>query len=99
VIVFDQPALYGENGRAPYYAARGSDRRSGITLRLPVELIERLAQAEQELGVAVSDLVAVYVQREVDEALSRKARFLNDLDDHSRIHAWMPSGTPIEGDA
>ncbi len=98
MIIFDQPALYGENGRAPYYAARGSDRRSGITLRLPVELIERLAEAEQELGVAVSDLVAVHVQAGIDDALLRKERMLNDLEDHSRIVGWMPSGTPIERD-
>lgn len=99
MIVYDQPDLYGANGQSPWYAAKGSDRRSNVNLYLPIELIERLAEAEKDLGIAVSDLVAAYAERGVSEAKDRQQRMLDTLDDHDRIVGWMPSGTPIERDA
>ncbi len=96
----DTVPLYGGITRAPYCAASGSDgRRQQITLQLPAQVVDLLASAEKELGIAASDLAARYIEREVGEALLRKQRFLRDLDDHDRIVGWTPDGTFLDRDS
>lgn len=98
VTIIDNQPLIGSPDRVdvPWWAAKGSRfEREQVLLLLPDSLVEALRELQDQLGIAASDLVASYVQRGVEDARSRRRRFLDDLDDPSRIKGWMPSGTPI----
>lgn len=75
-----------------------SAQRQEVTLHLPASVIELLAQVEQELGIAASDLVAYWVRGGASEALRSKERELGILIDHTRIVGWLPSGHAVTRD-
>lgn len=94
----DQVPLIGspENPDVPWWAAKGSHHpRTEISVQLPARLIDELWDLQDEMGIAVSDLVASYVQRGTEDAKSRRRRYLDDVEDLSNVKGWMPSGTPI----
>jgi hypothetical protein len=85
-----------ERREVPWWAAKGTgDTATTVEVQLPERLVERLWELQAEFGIAVSDLVASYVERGVEDAWTRRSRSLADIEDHSRIKGWMPSGTPI----
>lgn len=78
----------------PWWAPKGTNDRTPVTLNLPAALVDRLAKLEPVLGIAASDLAAFYIERGSDDAILRRSRMLGDIDDHFRIKGWLPDGTP-----
>jgi hypothetical protein len=65
-----------------------------VTITLPPDLAADLAAFADTLGLDPDEIVAHHMRRAVYEGVNRRERFLDTLDDHSRIVGWLPDGSP-----
>lgn len=63
-------------------------------ISIPDDAFADLEALAVKLGLSTSDLATAYVRRGIRDADYRHARFLHDVEDHSRIAGWLPDGTP-----
>ena len=72
------PSKYQSNDRSPshYFAATSRNRQGAssqlVSVRLPVDLLERLATVGNEQGLALSDTIRLVLERGLNERKKSK---------------------------
>lgn len=84
-----------ENPAVPWWLAEAAAPRASVTIELPEPVLAQLLELQEQLGIAVSDLVTSYATRGATHAGLRRRRSLEDIEDHTRFTGWMPCGTAL----